>query len=75
MTVHANEGTTDILVDALIAAGSAFFAYLTVGGLTQDPRAALVGAGIAMALAFFGSLAAARRRAGRIETSTGGGVE
>ena len=60
--MHANEGTADVLVDALIAAGAAFFGYLAVGGVISDPRAAVAGGAVAMGVAFFGSLAAARRR-------------
>lgn len=66
--MHANEGTLDVVVDALVAGGAAFFAYLAVGGLTQDATTALAGAGLALALAFFGSLAAARRRTGARES-------
>ncbi len=73
--MHANEGTLDVVVDALIAAGSSFLAYLTIGGMTQDLNAAVVGAGMAMLFAFCGSLAASRRRRGSAEVSMDGGSE
>jgi hypothetical protein len=65
MTAHANGNGLDVLIDAIVAAGSAAFAVLSsiaLGVLKAEPVAALLAAGVAGGMTFFGSLGAARRR-------------
>ena len=55
---------TDAFLDALIAAGSSFFAALVglgVAGLLADPQKALLAAGIAAGASFFAWLVAKRK--------------
>lgn len=62
--MHANGSWKDVLVDAGIASGGAFFGALggiAVAGVFPE---AIWGAAVAGAIAFFGSLAASRKRTG-----------
>ena len=58
--MHSNNSTKDVVVDAAIAAGGAFFGAM-VGVLLVAGVEALWAAGIAAGVAFFSSLAAARK--------------
>ena len=65
--MNGNGNLKDVLVDSLIAAGSAafgVFAGLGVTGLIADYKAAALGAAIAGGVSFFASLRAARNRGG-----------
>lgn len=60
--MHANGSWKDVLIDAGIAAGGAFSGALggiAVAGVFPE---AIWGAAVAGAIAFFGSLAASRKR-------------
>jgi hypothetical protein len=62
---HANGSWRDVVIDAGIAAGSAFFGTLTgisIAGIRVDPITFLLAGGIAAGGAFFGALVAGRKR-------------
>lgn len=59
--MHSNNSTKDVLVDAGIAAGGAFFGAL-VGIALVAGIEGIWAAGIAAGVAFFGSLAAAMKK-------------
>jgi hypothetical protein len=63
--LNGNHGWKDALVDAGISAGGAFFGVasgIPIAGIVVDPLIVVGAGGIAAGTAFFGSLAAARRR-------------
>ncbi len=59
--MHANGSWRDVLIDAAIAAGSAFFGVLIGVALVDAFPEGAWAAGLAAAVAFFASLGAARR--------------
>lgn len=61
--MHANNSQRDVVIDAAISAGGAFFGAL-VGIALVAGLESIWAAGIAAGVAFFGSLAAARKHSG-----------
>jgi len=64
--LNGNHSYKDAIVDAAIAAGSAFFGALTgiaILNLRTDPITYVLAGGIAAGIAFFGSMGASVKRA------------